>query len=302
MVKIREAYEILSDPIKRANYDNFLAEQRKRKEQQDNSIRQKEKEEFAHNNRTHPQSTSRPSSHKASNTNNESQTQPNKKNNVMTWTCSAILLCAITIVLMNLISKGNSSEEDYLAETGYETSSNDEALIAEDQIEEKNADEKVIIKPEQVAVENIATSNNVQEQTAAINNPITQVPTSSIPEFNINNDPSEIRDVVELTLDTFFKSGLLGLQGFVKACYTEGMKMNLCMYAEIASRYLHDNAVIEGHPELYFFTEKPVDDRFAKNLYYPYSFSNKEYQEYLTKTTQEVIQIMNTALADRGYS
>lgn len=45
-VKIREAYETLIDPIKRKNYDEFLAELARKKQQQEEYIKKKEQEEF----------------------------------------------------------------------------------------------------------------------------------------------------------------------------------------------------------------------------------------------------------------
>ncbi|MGE8685241.1 MAG: DnaJ domain-containing protein, partial [Acinetobacter sp.] len=46
MVKIREAYETLVDPEKRKNYDQFLAEQARRKHQQEEYVRKQHQEEF----------------------------------------------------------------------------------------------------------------------------------------------------------------------------------------------------------------------------------------------------------------
>lgn len=46
MVQIREAYETLIDPIKRKNYDQFLAEQARRKQQQEEYVKQQQQEEF----------------------------------------------------------------------------------------------------------------------------------------------------------------------------------------------------------------------------------------------------------------
>ena len=46
MVKIREAYETLIDPEKRKNYDTFLAEQARRKQQQEEYVKRQQQEEF----------------------------------------------------------------------------------------------------------------------------------------------------------------------------------------------------------------------------------------------------------------
>lgn len=46
MVQIREAYEILIDPVKRKNYDQFLVEQERRRRQQEEYMKQQQQEEF----------------------------------------------------------------------------------------------------------------------------------------------------------------------------------------------------------------------------------------------------------------
>lgn len=328
MVKIREAYETLIDPVKRKNYDSFLAEQARRKQHQEEYVKRQQQEEFARSQRENFKREANSSAQSQTKETNSGEATKDFSINLsikiprifsifepfiklFEWLKSkkrVFVKILVACFILSLLALIGVMASHYATNINSNTDQEEKAIAdahAAAQEAVNTAEDAQAAAQEAV---NEAESNstpiyeNIQNQTAKASMNVHQTTNSSAPEFSIYNDPSEIRDISEKTLDVFFEIGLLGLQGFVKDCYRQGIKINLCIYAEIASRYIHDSGVEEGVPELDFFTPNRIDERLTKNLYYQYNLSHDEYIEYLNRTTKETIDAMNKALAERGYS
>lgn len=316
MVKIRGAYETLIDPIKRKNYDQFLAEQAQRKWQQEEDMKKKEQEEFIRAQRAAFEQKNKTDSTSKSNEqtqetdsksfkmnisidvpNNFSIFSPffkfknwiidnkeNFKNLGMVLIGSVILL---TLVIMMLDNLGRSST-DSISQNNYDQTvetdlPDDESILL---TEEPEPEPELELEPEPEPV-NIPSTY--------IDSPLNSEVTN-LPEIN----SVDIRNAANQVLKISEESGLMGLNAYIQNCYSLPTQDKLhCLYFDIASKYYHDAGVQAGFPAEEFFNNSIIFERVIQNYYDSYQVSSEVIEQHLEDALKETNSTMHGLLMEK---
>lgn len=305
MVKIRGAYETLIDPIKRKNYDQFLAEQAQRKQQQEENLKKKEQEEFIRTQKAAFEQHNRSYNANPSKEPNQSSknfkidisidvpqnfslflpfikfkhwiigNKENFKNLGMVVIGSVILL---TLVVM-MLDKLGSSSTDSISQENYNQTVDTEANISEDD-------------------ENILST----QETEPVNIPSTYIDSTSntentylheINSLDIGNAANQVLKIAE-------ESGLIGLKEYIQNCYSiPTQDKQHCLYFDIASKYYHDNGIQAGLPADDFFNNTIIFERVIQNYYDSYQVSSDDIEQHLRNALQETNSTMQELLWKR---
>lgn len=308
MVKIREAYETLIDPEKRKNYDTFLAEQARRKQQQEEYVKRQQQEEFIRSQRAAFDQQNRTSSNSQSEQqaqnkdsksfkmnisidvpNNFSIFSPffkfknwiidnkeNFKNLGMVLIGSVILL---TLVIMMLDNLGRSST-DSISQNNYDQT-----------VETDLPDDESILLTEEPELE----PEPVNIPSTYIDSPLNSEVTN-LPEIN----SVDIRNAANQVLKISEESGLMGLNAYIQNCYSLPTQDKLhCLYFDIASKYYHDAGVQAGFPAEEFFNNSIIFERVIQNYYDSYQVSSEVIEQHLEDALKETNSTMHGLLMEK---
>lgn len=306
MVKIREAYETLIDPIKRKNYDQFLAAQAQRKRQQEEDIKKKEQEEFIRaqkaafeqQNRSYNANPSKEPTQSSKNIKIDISidvpqyfslllpfrkfkhwiidNKENFKNLGMVIIGSIILLTLVVMMLHNL---GSSSTNSISQENYTQTLDTEGADVSED-------DEKILST----------------QETELVNIPSTYIDSTlntqntHLPEIN----SLDIRNAANQVLKISDENGLIGLKEYIQNCYsTPTQDSQHCLYFDIASKYYHDSGVQAGLPADDFFNNNIIFERVIQSYYDSYQVPSDDIEQHLRDALQETNSIMHELLMEK---
>lgn len=306
MVKIRGAYETLIDPIKRKNYDQFLAEQAQRKWQQEEDLKKKEQEEFfraqkaafEQQNRSYNANPPKEPNQSSKNIKidisidvpqNFSLFLPfikfkhwiidnkeNFKNLGMVLIGSVILL---TLVVMMLDNLGKSST-DSISQNNYDQA-----------VETDLPDDESILLTEEPEPEPELVNIPSTYIDSSLNSEVTNLPV-------INS--VDIRSAANQVLKISEESGLMGLEEYIQDCYSiPTQDKQHCLYFDIASKYYHDTGAQAGLPTVEFFNSTIIFERIIKNYYDSYQVSSEAVGRHLNDAIQETNSTMHGLLMEK---
>ncbi|MGQ1594484.1 J domain-containing protein [Acinetobacter baumannii] len=312
MIKIREAYETLIDPIKRKSYDQFLAEQTRRKQQQEEYIKKKEQEEFIRAQRAAFEQQNRSYNANPSKEPNQSSknikidisidvpqnfslflpfikfkhwiidNKENFKNLGMVLIGSVILL---TLVVMMLDNLGRSST-DSISQNNYdqavETDLPDDGSILLTEEPEPEPE----LEPESESVNIPSTYID-----SPLNSEVTNLP--AINSVDIRNAANQVLKISE-------ESGLIGLKAYIQNCYSLSTQdKQHCLYFDIASKYYHDAGAQAGFPAEDFFNSSIIFERIIQNYYDSYQVSSEVIGQHLEDALKETNSTMHGLLMEK---
>lgn len=298
MVKIREAYETLIDPIKRKHYDQFLTEQAQRKQQQEESNRAQkaafEQQKTSNSQQKQQTQNSDPKRFKI----NISIDVPSSFSpfiNIKNWLISKkklIMGVATTCIAFALIITIAIVATSYLENTI--TSGSDvsvENIVAPEEVIETN---NVPIYEDTVGITAAEQAIMAAEQATVTN----MEPVSAQPTSNLKNNPSEIRDATSQVFSTFKESGVIGVKELISNCYSQNQNVKKCMYLDYAGRYINESGVASGLPPHEFFEDKALIQRVDQNFYTPNGIDPEIGIEHIKQTKNETYEIMEMVIKD----
>ncbi|MFL9538634.1 DnaJ domain-containing protein [Acinetobacter baumannii] len=299
MVKIREAYETLIDPEKRKNYDQFLAEQARRKQQQEEYVKKQQQEEFIRAQKAAFERQNKTSS--SSNTQHEQQPQnkdsksfkmnisidvPNSFSifspfiKLKNWLISKkrvfIQIGGILIGLGVLITIGaiatsyvnNLPNNNYAqAQADAEAAAQEAVEEAEQTVQEENmaAEQAMSAASEAVAAAEEAERYSEYGTTAPTENSDNQA--ENIDELLVTKQ--DLEKTVNLVMDTFEQHGMDGVRDLVSNCYQNYSTSRMCIYFDVTASYIHESGVSTGLPEYPYFNSDSIINRVNSNFYEP---------------------------------
>lgn len=283
MVKIREAYETLIDPIKRKHYDQFLTEQAQRKQQQEEFFRSQktafEQQTTSNSQQKKQAQNSDPKSFKI----NISIDVPSSFpifTNIKKWLISKkkiIMEVISTCIAFALIITIAIVATSYLENTI--TSRNDVSVAPKEVIETNNI--PIYEDTVEVTAGEQATITNMEQ-------------VNTQPASNLINDSLEIRNAVSEVISTFRENGVIGVKELILNCYSQNQYIKQCMYLDYAGRYLNESGVAAGLPSHDFFEDEALIQRVDQNFYTPNGIDPVIGLEHLKQTINQTYEIMAT--------
>lgn len=299
MVKIREAYETLIDPIKRKHYDQFLSEQAQRKQQQEESIRSQKAafEQQTTFNSQQKQKTQNPNlkSFKINiSINVPSNFFPFIK--IKNWLVSkkkfiirVTTNCMVFALIVTIAIVASSYLEDTI------TSRNDVS------VGNTIAPEEAIMPEEVIEINNIPIYEDIVDVTAAEQAAITSMESASIqPALNLKNNPLEIKNAIIQVLITFDETGMIGIKELITNCYSQNQNVKKCMYLDYAGRNINESGVAAGLPPHDFFEDEALIERVDQNFYTPNGIDPEIGLEHIRQTISQTYEIMETVIKDHS--
>ncbi|MFA3229566.1 DnaJ domain-containing protein [Acinetobacter baumannii] len=290
MVKIREAYETLIDPEKRKNYDQFLAEQARRKQQQEEYVKKQQQEEFIRAQKAAFERQNKTSS--SSNTQHEQQPQNKDSKSfkmnisidvpsnfsifspfikIKNWlvskktffikaffTCITLFILVLVGNVVRLVLERNSSN---VAEQTTEEVAKSEAT-ATPEIESTGKSYNSYSEEEQAAID---ANNAALAAVQAADDDLNMYAGPQDENLTITNKKLEYAS--KLAFNTFKQSGMSGLEQLVSNCYKQNLGSDQCIYLDFAGKYMNDSGTAIGLPEYEYFKGEAVLDRIYKNFY-----------------------------------
>lgn len=307
MVKIREAYETLIDPIKRKHYDQFLTEQAQRKQQQEESVRS-QKADFKQKTTSNSQQKkqkSDPLNFKI----NISIDFPSSFSpfiNIKNWliskkkiitgvatTCIAFaLIITIAIVATSYLENTITSESDVSVENIVEPEDvieTNNAPIYEDTVE----DTVEFTAADQAVMAAGYVVDQADDQAAMAAEHVVDQPAS-----NLKNNPSEIKNAINQVFSTFKETGVIGIKELITNCYSQNQNVKKCMYLDYAGRYINESGVAAGLPPHEFFEDDILIQRVDQNFYTPNGIAPEIGIEHIKQTKNQTYEIMETLVKD----
>lgn len=328
MIKIREAYETLIDPIKRKNYDQFLAKQESLKQQE---FLRSQKAAFEQQNRSHSNTDSAKQNQKGDYKNfkvNISIDIPSdfsinllidnfrkwliSKKSLFTRIGKACIALVLIVIVGSLLESyiSNSSREaaaDYAAalEDEYRstsTESYDEEIYDEQNYDEQNYDEESYGEQNYAAIDTSNAANDAADSAlAAANSAMSaavdaELAVKSAPD--LNNNLSEIQNSANEVFVTFRESGLMGVEEFIKNCYAQNKNIMKCMYLDHAGKYIHESGVALGHSAYEFFDTETLTSRMINSFYAPNRIDSDVGAEHYKQTRYHAYKAMEKIMLD----
>lgn len=302
MIKIREAYETLIDPIKRKNYDQFLTEQARRKQQQEEYIKKKEQEEFMRAQRAAFEQQNKTNSTNGSKHNSQEADSESFKMNISidvphsfsifspfikfkNWiiskkkvfiqigsTCIALALIFIIVIVANSYMQSLSDKSDVeailAAEEAREAAEEAEAAADAAAVEATGIEEDYSLADSKL----MNDSEEVYAESDEANT-VTDERAMSTYEtgllYYLQPNPAEIKTSSKQVYDTFKESGIIGIKDLISNCYITFQKSKKCLYLDLAGKYINDSGADAGLPADEFFENEAIIERMNNNFYIP---------------------------------
>lgn len=321
MIKIREAYETLIDPIKRKNYDQFLAHQESLKQQE---FMRSQKAAFEQQNRSHSNADSAKQNQKSEYKNfkvNISIDIPSDLSinllidNFRKWLISKetlfIQIGKICIGLILILIIGgllasyidNSSQEPELntySDAERYDASEDNDLDLADGLDPTymGTNTQSYDKENYDAIEanNAAIEANNAAMTAAIENLAAQLAKKSTPD--LTNNLLEIENSANEVFVTFKENGLMGVEELIKNCYAQNNNIIKCIYLDHAGKFIHESGVAVGHSEYEFFDNETLTSRMNNSFYVPNKIESDVGTEHYKQAGYRVYKAMEKIMLD----
>lgn len=327
MVQIREAYETLIDPIKRKNYDQFLAEQARRKQQQEEEyVKRQQQEEFIRRqksafeqqNKAHSGVQSdQPTAH----SNHEAPDYKSFKMNISIDVPKDFSIFFPFIYLKNwLVEKKGVFKKLVGLCVGLLVVVLIIALIIENfnRMFESSENQATVNNQQTTTTEAMVPTNYEQNHIGAAG--AAQEAVSAADEAEISNEDiygeeayrgpqderlvissQDIKNASNLVFRTFKDNGMIGVNRLVSDCYVKNVGSLKCVRLDFAGKYLNDAAIAAGLPEDEYFKGEAVLERIYQNFYsiheYDADIADSHASELLRKMyasmEQEIIQAEN---------
>lgn len=330
MVKIREAYETLIDPIKRKNYDQFLAEQARRKQQQEEYVRKQQQEEFVRRQKAafeqqNKANSSVQSDQSKAHTTSETQDSKSFKMNISidipkdfsifspflkikNWLVSkkrffirvgsTFIAIAFTITIASIAT---SYLENLSVKTDEYTDADtaaSEAVMAASEAEAAadnvNLSTNNLVSNADHNLSEASYIENNEAQATADDTVLAAYHAGLIPE--LENNPSEIRASAQEAFKTFQESGIIGVKELISNCYFSNQNSKKCIYLDFAGKYIHDSGVSIGLPRHQFFDNEIAWQRIMNHFYIPNAvlpaLVNEHSKQTMKQTYQEIEEVM----------
>ena len=289
MVKIREAYETLIDPEKRKNYDTFLAEQARRKQQQEEYVKRQQQEEFIRSQRAAFDQQNRTSSNSQSEQQAQNKDSKSFEMNISidvpnsfsifspfiklkNWiiskkkvfiqvgsTCIALALIITLAVAATAYMNNLSVKTDAEAITAAE-----EAIAADEGFDPA---EEAVAAAKAADAADLAASNTYNSDVG--NNSVEVAKNSK--KSTLAPDKVLITKAVREFEAVLSLSGIIGVKEIVQKCYTDiNSNKEYCLYLDYSARIFDANYAYEMNTEPNeFFAEQLFLERTFVNYYLP---------------------------------
>ena len=232
MVQIREAYEILSNPIKRTEYYNYLKNLR---------FTQKAKENETKQNYQKP----------AQNDCKQAKKLFIKKQKTKKYIGFFILAIFIILMILGFLIKPKEAESRH---------SYDEDIVSEPSQTSDNSLDSELINSESTEEFNIQLANS----TPVIE---TNLTTASQKEL-ITYDERLLKMAIQQLFSTYEENGMIGLVSDIQECYEQNENIKYCFYLDYSTRIFEFHMSESMNTSPYeFFNDETFHSRIFTNYY-----------------------------------
>ena len=325
MVKIREAYETLIDPIKRKNYDQFLAAQAQRKRQQEEDIKKKEQEEFIRAQKAaFEQKDQTGFSTQAKQKTQDSDSKSFKMNisidvpnsfsifspfiKLKNWIITkkkVFLQIGSTFIALALILTLAIAATSYMNNLSVKTdeatmTAADEAVTAADEAIAAAEELDAILNDSEEAIDTEAQVKEIDSN--AYNSELDNNIYNSVEVVERSEDTALAQD--EFLIKTSVKkldavmalSGLIGVKEEIKTCYADiNSNKKYCFYLDYSARIFDANVShgMNAEPNE-FFAEELFLERTFVNYYLPMNITDmNQINKHLMDSYNEILPILH---------
>lgn len=293
MVKIREAYETLIDPNKRKKYDQFLAEQARCKQQQEEYLKKKEQDDFIRNQKA---AFEKQNKNSFDNQTNDTDSKSFKMNisidvpnsfsifspfiKLKKWLKSKkklFIQVGTTCIALALIVTVVIAIDSYMYSV---QSAEDAKIITEEALAAAEASAQEVIEEAEITADGENTIAAQQAISAAIEPGAATDETESFNKEIYSEEAyrgpqderlvirsQDITNTTNLVFRTFKENGMIGVNKLVSDCYVQNLGSIECVRLDFAGKYLNDSGIAAGLPEYEYFKGEAVLERIYQNFY-----------------------------------